>query len=92
VSSGSGVTVHPGAVLVEQVRAAGPVVGGLVDRPADRGWERDKHHFGCPCSTRSQKKMGTRNQWSSRSMAGCFDGISEGRLGTVRFTEGDQVH
>jgi hypothetical protein len=36
------VPVHPGAAAVEQDRAAGPVRGGTVDGPADRGGQRDQ--------------------------------------------------
>ena len=44
--AGGGVTVHPGAVAVEQDRPAGAAADGLVDGSADRGRQRDQGNLG----------------------------------------------
>ena len=41
-AAGGRVPVHPGAAVVGEDRAAGPVRGGAVDGPADRGGQRDQ--------------------------------------------------
>jgi len=52
---GGGVTVHPGAAIVEQDRPAIPCAGRPIDRAAYSWWQWDQDHFGALPHARSTR-------------------------------------